>query len=347
MDAFYTSVEQLDNPQLKGKPIVVGGNKKRGVVAAASYEARKYGISSAMSSVIAKNKCKDLIFVKPRFERYKEISQKIKNVFHQYTDLVEPLSLDEAFLDVTEISNESLLASDIAYDIRSQIFQKLGLKSSAGISINKFVAKMATEVNKPDGQKTIHPLNVDSFLDSLPIENFFGIGRVTAKKMKNLGVYFGYDLRKLDLSFLVKNFGKTGDYFYQIIRSQYDNPVNPNRRRKSVGTETTFRHNITSDSFILEELKLISKELESRMIKSNKKGKTLTIKIKYDDFKQQTRSRTLDHYIYTKNDFYPIIEDLIYSEKINKPVRLLGISISNFLDETKKSQEKIQLEFKF
>ena len=194
MDAFYSSVEQMDNPNIKGKPVAVGGSKERGVVAAASYEARKYGVKSAMPSILAKKKCKNLIFVKPRFKRYKEISNQIRNIFFDYTDLIEPLSLDEAFLDVTKNKKNIPLASDIATEIRERIKNEIGLTASAGISINKFIAKVATEVNKPDGQKTIHPSQVDGFIDALPIEKFFGVGKVTAKKMNGLGIFNGADL---------------------------------------------------------------------------------------------------------------------------------------------------------
>ena len=228
MDAFYTSVEQMDNPELRKKPVVVGGNKQRGVVAAASYEAREYGIKSAMPSTLAKQRCDKLIFVTPRFERYKEISTQIRNIFFDYTDLVEPLSLDEAFLDVTENKKNISLATDIATEIRERIKNEIGLTASAGISINKFIAKVATEINKPNGQKTIHPSQIDGFLDNLPIEKFFGVGKVTAKKMNDLGVYNGFDLKKVTLDTLRSYFGKSGEHFYNIVRSIHYNPVKPN-----------------------------------------------------------------------------------------------------------------------
>ena len=205
MDAFYSSVEQMDNPNIKGKPVAVGGSKERGVVAAASYEARKYGVKSAMPSILAKKKCKNLIFVKPRFKRYKEISNQIRNIFFDYTDLIEPLSLDEAFLDVTENKKNISLAANIAREIRTRINNEIGLTASAGISINKFIAKVATKVNKPDGQKTIHPSQVDEFIDALPIHKFFGVGQVTAKRMNELGIFNGSDLKKLDLINLKKH----------------------------------------------------------------------------------------------------------------------------------------------
>ena len=231
MDAFFASVEQLDNPSLRGKPVAVGGSKERGVVAAASYEAGVFGIRSAMPSVLAKKRCKDLIFAKPRFDRYKEISGQIRGIFSDYTDLIEPLSLDEAFLDVTENKKNVELAADIAKEIRARITSETGLTASAGISINKFLAKVATEVNKPDGQKTIHPSQVDEFIDTLKIKKFFGVGKVTAKQMNDLGIYYGADLRKLDKDKLIAYFGKAGSHYYKIVRSIQDSPVNPSRIR--------------------------------------------------------------------------------------------------------------------
>ena len=222
MDAFFASVEQLDDPDLRGKPVAVGGSRERGVVAAASYEARVFGVRSAMPSVIAKKKCKDLIFAKPRFDRYKEISGHIRSIFFDYTDLIEPLSLDEAFLDVTVNKKDIDLASDIAKEIRARITSETGLTASAGISINKFLAKVATEINKPNGQKTIHPTQVDDFIDNLEIKKFFGVGKVTAKKMNELGIFYGRDLRKFERGQLVEYFGKTGNHYYKIIRSIQD-----------------------------------------------------------------------------------------------------------------------------
>ena len=233
MDAFYASVEQMDNPQIKGKPVAVGGSKQRGVVAAASYEARKYGVRSAMPSILAKKKCKNLIFVKPRFKRYKAISNEIRDIFFDYTDLIEPLSLDEAFLDVTENKKNIPLGANIAREIRTRIKNEIGLTASAGISINKFIAKVATEVNKPDGQKTIHPSKVDEFIDALPIDKFFGVGQVTAKRMNELGIFYGSDLKKFDLSNLKNTSGNLENIsiklfevskIIQLIQTEYANP---------------------------------------------------------------------------------------------------------------------------
>ena len=329
MDAFYASVEQLDDPSLKGKAIAVGGENERGVVAAASYEARRFGVKSAMPSVVAKHICKNLIFVKPRFQRYKEISKQIRRIFFEYTDLVEPLSLDEAFLDVTQNKKNISIASNIAKEIRTKIKRQIGLNSSAGISINKFIAKVATEINKPNGQKTIHPIHVDLFIDSLAIEKFYGVGMVTAKKMNNLGIFTGKDLRRFEKVDLLKHFGKSGKHYFEIVRSIQNNPVNPNRRRKSIGAEKTFSINLYSKNFILVKLEQIAKELETRMKKNSDKGKTITVKIKYYDFSQETRSKTIDQYFSKKEEFFPIIEQLIFHKRITKSVRLLGISITN------------------
>jgi len=347
MDAFFASVEQLDNPDLIGKPIAVGGNAERGVVAAASYEARQFGVRSAMSSVLAKRKCPELIFVKSRFNRYKEISHQIRQIFYDYTDLVEPLSLDEAFLDVTTNKKGITLASDIATEIRQRVFNETGLTCSAGISINKFVAKIATEINKPNGQKIIHPTEVENFLEKLPIHKFFGIGKVTSRKMNEWGIYSGYDLKQQSLPFLSSIFGKQGQHYYNIVRGINNSPVKPNRERKSVGVEHTFSQNISSESFIIEKLNYIADEVLDRLKKANKSGRTITVKIKFSDFTVQTRSKTFDDFIRSKDQMKQIIQELIYQEEIKKSVRLLGISISNFNEPLIDKLNCIQLEFNF
>ena len=348
MDAFYASVEQMDNPSLLGKPIAVGGSAKRGVVAAASYEARQFGVRSAMSSVLAKRKCKSLIFVKPRFERYKEISLQIRNIFYDYTDLVEPLSLDEAFLDVTDNKKGIELASKIAVEIRQRILDEVGLTASAGISINKFTAKIATEINKPNGQKTIHPSEVEKFLETLPIHKFFGVGKVTAQKMNSWGIYNGYDLKQHSLAFLITQFGKSGQHFYNIVRGIQNSPIKPNRIRKSVGAERTYAQNLTSEKEIIIKLNDIAKELEKRLLKTKNKGKTITIKIKFSDFTQFTRSKTIDKLVQLKSDFFPVVENLIANEEFKKSVRLLGITITN-LDKKEEiiEQKEMDLQLKF
>lgn len=346
MDAFFASVEQLDNPELKGKPIAVGGSEARGVVAAASYEARKFGVKSAMSGVLARQKCPDLIFVKPNFSRYKEISHQIREIFYDYTDLVEPLSLDEAYLDVTENKVGNPSASLIAQEIRNRIFNVLNLTASAGISINKFIAKVASDINKPNGQKTINPEEVISFLENLPVNKFYGVGKVTASKMYNLGIFTGNDLKQKSLEELANLFGKSGAHYYNIVRGIHNSEVKPDRIRKSVGAETTFFENISSEIFMIQKLEKIADELEKRMKKSDTKGKTVTLKIKYSDFTLQTRSKTINEFIQQKKEFFPIVKELLYQEKLKNSVRLLGISFAN-LNTEKKTPILVQLKFDF
>ena len=347
MDAFYASVEQLDNPELRGKPIAVGGSEERGVVAAASYEARKFKVRSALSSKIAKYRCPELIFVKPRFERYKEISEQIREVFYEYTDLVEPLSLDEAFLDVTENHFNNPSASLIAQEIRDKIKERTGLNASAGISINKFTAKVASDINKPNGQKTIPPEEVLSFLEQLPIHKFFGVGKVTAQKMNKLGIFNGAHLKACTLDFLNKNFGKSGKHFYDIVRGIQRSEVNPNRARKSIAAERTFETNLSSEVFMLERLEKIAEQLEGRLKKTKAKGKTVTLKIKFSDFTQQTRSKTIDQFTDEKKVFYPIVKELLYQDELNETVRLLGISITNLEDQASDNSVDVQLKLEF
>ena len=346
MDAFYASVEQLDNPELRGKPLAVGGGGERGVVSAASYEARKFGVRSAMSGVLARQKCPHLLFVKPRFERYKEISSKIREIFYEYTDLVEPLSLDEAYLDVTENKKGNPSANEIAKEIRERIFTETGLRASAGISINKFIAKVASDINKPNGQKTVHPDEVIQFLEELPVNKFYGVGKVTAAKMYNLGIFIGNDLKNKTLGELVKLFGKSGTHYYNIVRGIHNSTVKPNRIRKSIAAERTFNENISSEVFMLERLESIASELERRMKKSDTKGKTITLKIKYSDFTQQTRSKTKANFMQTKKEFFPVVKELLFQEKLKNSVRLLGLSFAN-LNTEKKEPFWVQLKFDF
>lgn len=349
MDAFYASVEQLDHPGLKNKPLAVGGSEKRGVVAAASYEARKFGVRSAMSGIHAKKLCPDLIFVKPRFERYKEVSKKIRAIFNQYTDLVEPLSLDEAYLDVTNNKKGHPSATLIAQEIRKQIFDELQLKASAGISINKFVAKIASDVNKPNGQKTVPPEEVESFVANLDVRKFYGIGKVTAEKMYQLGIFNGADLKTKSIEFLENNFGKSGIRFYELSRGIDHNAVLPDRIRKSLAAEHTFESNLASEIYMLEQLKEIALKVSRRLEHQNTSGKTITLKIKYSDFNIQTRSKTLEDYANNYNIIYNTVTDLLLSNELNNSVRLLGISISN-LDNTKTLKDdnvSSQLRFKF
>lgn len=347
MDAFYASVEQMDDPLLRGKPIAVGGGKERGVVAAASYEARKFGVKSAMSSVMAARRCPELIFVKPRFERYKEISNQIRAIFYDYTDLVEPLSLDEAFLDVTENKMNNPSASLLAQEIRRRIKDEVGLYASAGISINKFTAKIASDINKPNGQKTIPPEEVLQFLEQLPIEKFFGVGKVTAAKMNKHGVFTGKQLKEMSLEYLSTHFGKSGKHFYNIVRGEQLSEVKPDRIRKSIAAERTFMKDLSSSHFMIEQLDKIADELEKRLDRSKVKGKTITVKLKYSDFTQQTRSRTVNDFISLKKDFFPIVKELIYQEEPKQSVRLLGISITKLNNEVDTKTISVQLTLEF
>lgn len=353
MDAFYASVEQMDNPDLKGKPLAVGGSEVRGVVSAASYEARKFGVRSAISGIQAKKLCPDLIFVRPRFDRYKEISKKIRKIFHDYTDLVEPLSLDEAYLDVTENKKGNPSATLIAQEIRKRIFEEVGLTASAGISVNKFVAKIASDYDKPNGQKTVNPDEVEAFLEKLDIKKFYGVGKVTAEKMYQLGIFTGYDLKQKTLEYLEKHFGNSGFHYYQICRGIHNSAVKPNRKIKSVGAERTFGENLSSEIFMEERLQSIAKELEKRLQKSRISGKTITLKIKYSDFTLQTRSKTLPYFVSDKNIILDVAKDLLYQERLRNSVRLLGISIHNLNNEEKTKTDlpqksvSVQLKFEF
>ena len=346
MDAFYASVEQMDNPDLLGKPIAVGGSEQRGVVSAASYEARKFGVRSAISGILAKKYCPDLIFVKPRFDRYKEISKKIHKIFRDYTDLVEPLSLDEAYLDVTQNKKGNPSASLLAQEIRLRIFNEVGLTASAGISINKFVAKISSDYNKPNGQKTVNPDEVVSFLEQLPIQKFYGVGKVTTEKMYQLGIFTGLDLKSKSLEFLEKHFGKSGSFYYNVVRGIHNSEVTSDRITKSVAAEYTFDINLSSEIFMVEKLEKIASELERRLKKHQIAGKTVMLKIKYSDFTQQTRSKTMPYFISDKVLILDIVKELLYQEKMNDSVRLLGISLSNLNTEIKKAIV-VQLKFDF
>jgi DNA polymerase-4 len=328
MDAFYASVEQMDNPELRGKPLAVGGNQERGVVAAASYEARKFGVRSAMSGKMAALKCPQLIFVRPRFDRYKEISNKIREIFYDYTELVEPLSLDEAFLDVTENKVNNPSATLIALEIRKRIKEEVGLNASAGISYNKFLAKTASDINKPNGQAVILPKDAEAFLEKLPIEKFFGIGKVTAEKMKELGIHNGFDLKQYSLQFLTKRFGKSGLHFFNIVRGIHLSEVQPNRLRKSLSAENTFENDLAKEEQWNHALEEIFEELKRRISRSGVKGRTVTLKIKYHDFTVQTRSKTFEQYP-EEQKIWETVMELLTQEELKSPVRLFGIGISN------------------
>ena len=346
MDAFYASVEQLDNPALRGKPVAVGGSEKRGVVSAASYEARKFGVRSAISGYLAKKNCPELIFVRPRFDRYKEISYKIRKIFYDYTDLVEPLSLDEAYLDVTQNKKGNPSATLIAQEIRKRIFEEVGLTASAGISVNKFVAKIASDYNKPNGQKTVNPDEVIPFLEALPIRKFYGVGKVTTEKMYQLGIFTGLDLKDKSIEFLEKHFGKSGKFYYHVVRGIHNSEVKSERITKSVAAEHTFNENLSSEIFMLEKLEIIAGELERRLKKYQISGKTVTLKIKYSDFTLQTRSKTLPYFISDKSLLYETTKELLFQERMKDSVRLLGISLNNLNTDAKKTIV-VQLKFDF
>ena len=347
MDAFFASVEQLDNPELKNKPLAVGGGSKRGVVAAASYEARKFGVRSAISSEVARRLCPELIFVKPRFARYKEISKVVHSIFFSYTDLVEALSLDEAYLDVTNNKKGNPSATLIAQDIRKTILEFTGLTASAGISTNKFLAKIASDYNKPNGQKTIPPEEVLSFIANLDIRKFPGVGKVTADKMYRLGWYTGNDLRNQSLSSLEKHFGKQGQFYYNVVRGIHLSPVRTKRQQKSVGAERTFESNISSEVFMTTHLENIADALKVRLEKSKMSGKTITLKIKYSDFVTQTRSKTIPYYTSDISLILVVAKELLFQDHLKNSVRLLGISLSNFKNPTKKKKVEVQLKLSF
>ncbi len=333
MDAFYASVEQRDNPELKGKPVAVGGSRERGVVAAASYEARKYGVRSAMPSTLAYHKCPDIVFVKPRFDRYKEVSNQIHEVFQSYTDLFEPLSLDEAYLDVTQNKKGISSATLIAKAIRTDIKEATGLTASAGISINKFIAKIASDYNKPDGLTLVGPEKIQIFLEQLSIEKFFGVGKVTAQKMKDLGIHNGADLKSWTKDDLKRNFGKAGGFYYEIVRGNDERPVNPNRVRKSLGAENTFDYDLIEIVDMKLALEPIAQTVMRRLEKSKSFGKTLTLKVKFKDFSQITRSQSIPLEINTLDKIIEITFSLLEQIKWDQfpsGVRLLGITCSNF-----------------
>ncbi len=329
MDAFYASVEQRDHPEYREKPLAVGGGSGRGVVAAASYEARKFGVRSAMPGALARKKCPELIFVKPRFEVYKALSRKIRDIFFEYTDLVEPLSLDEAFLDVTHPKKGKNSATLIAREIRKRIDEELQLKASAGISYNKFLAKIASDIKKPNGQYVIKPEQAAGFIESLPIEKFFGVGKVTAEKFKKLGIHSGKELKEASREKLRKHFGKHGMFFFSIARGEDLRKVDPQRIRKSVGAENTFSSDLLNATELDQALEDICSELYRRLVKAGILGKTITLKIKYHDFIQVTRSRTLLLPMQTEKEILQLSRELLHQHREpEKPIRLLGVTFS-------------------
>lgn len=343
MDAFYASVEQRDNPDLKGKPIAVGHSEERGVVAAASYEARTFGVRSAMSSLKAKRLCPDLIFVPGRMGAYKEVSNRIHEIFHDYTDIIEPLSLDEAFLDVTENKKQIPLAVDIAKEIKRRIRQELNLVASAGISYNKFLAKIASDYRKPDGLCTIHPDQALDFIARLPIESFWGVGPVTARKMHTFGIHNGAKLRECSLDMLTRQFGKAGLLYYECAQGIDLRPVEAVRIRKSVGCEHTLEKDISIRSSVIIELYHVATELTGRLQRTGFKGNTLTLKIKFHDFTLKTKSITQFRELTTLNDILPLAKQLLKEvDYTTHPIRLLGLSVSNPFEEREEAERKEQ-----
>ena len=336
MDAFYASVEQRDRPEFKGKPVVVGGDpNSRGVVAACSYEARKFGIHSAMASSHAYRLCPHAIFLRPRFDVYRSVSLEIREIFYEFTDLVEPLSLDEAFLDVTDNYRGMSSATLLAREIKKKIYDRTrGLTASAGVSFNKFIAKVASDINKPDGITVITPEMADEFIDKLPIRKFFGVGKVTEEKMLSLGIKTGADLKQFKKEKLIELFGKSGSYFYNIAHGMDDRPVEPNRIRKSIGKEMTLIEDIDDTDQMLEILENIADRLENSLNKRDEKGRTITLKIKYFDFQSITRSVSVDEPADSASIIMKHIKPLLSkTEAGEKKVRLLGISVSNFDDQ--------------
>ncbi len=353
MDSFFASVEQRDFPEYKGKPVAVGRLGPRSVVAAASYEARKFGVYSAMPMSVAMRKCPHLIVAYPRFEAYKEVSAQIREIFHEYTDLVEPLSLDEAYLDVTEAKKGPASASLIAMEIKEAIKQKTNLIASAGVSYNKFLAKTASDVDKPDGFFLIKPDAAIPFLEQMDVGLFFGVGKKTEEKMHKLGIYKGADIKELTKNELMMHFGKAGNYLYNVVRGIDERPVVPHRESKSIGAERTFEVDINDLSVINEKLSEISDIMWSRCIAKNKIGKTLTLKVRFSDFTTITRSHTNQN-IYTKDEVINTIQKLLPKDKIiESGVRLLGVTLSNFpftnaeISRGENEIASLQLEFDF
>ncbi|MBQ4083094.1 MAG: DNA polymerase IV [Bacteroidaceae bacterium] len=350
MDAFYASVEQRDFPELRGRPVAVGHAGERGVVSAASYEARKYGVRSAMASLKAMRLCPELVFVPGRMEVYKEVSDHIHEIFREYTDIIEPLALDEAFLDVTENKKGIELAVDIAREIKKRIREELGLVASAGVSYNKFLAKIASDYRKPDGLCTIHPDKALLFIDQLPIEGFWGVGKVTAKRMHTLGIHNGRDLRQWSLDGLTREFGKVGHLYYDFARGIDLRPVEAVRVRKSIGCERTLEHDIHTKAAVIVELYHTAEELVRRLADKDFRGNTLTLKVKFHDFTQITRSITQEKELLTMKTILPIAKKLLAEvEYENHPIRLIGLSVSNPHDEDdstpQSTWEQLELEF--
>ena len=337
MDAFFASVEQRDFPELQGLPVVVGGKpQSRGVVAACSYEARKFGVRSAMPSSQAAKLCKDAIFVPPRFEAYREASDGIHAVFKEFTSLIEPLSLDEAYLDVTESALEIGSATQVAQRIKQKIKLNTDLTASAGVSFNKFLAKIASDMDKPNGLYVIRPEEAESFVEQLDIRKFFGVGKVTEQKMHRLGIYKGADLKKWSEVELQTEFGQSGGYYYRVARGIDDRPVRAHRIRKSIGKETTFAENVLDKAAIWQTLLGISERLEAILEAKQLVAKTVTLKVKYSDFQLNTRSKTNDVAVASKQQIVDILPELLRKTEVgSRPIRLIGVSVSSLQSITK------------
>ncbi len=348
MDAFFASVEQRDNPALRGRPVVVGGQpNSRGVVAAASYEAREYGIHSAMPCSQAYRKCQQTVFVKPRFEAYKKVSNQIRTIFLEYTDTIEPLSLDEAYLDVTDTKTGHASATLIAQEIRSKIFQKTGLTASAGVSYNKFLAKTASDINKPNGIKVILPDEGEAFVATLPIGQFYGVGKVTEKKMRQLGILLGRDLKEKSQEYLKQHFKSSASYFYSVARGIDERPVKGHRDpRKSLSNETTFTHDIDDIKALKAHLQTLSKEVADDLHHQQLLGKTVTLKVKYDNFEQITRSQTFHQAINDEEQIFEICKNLLtHTDAGLRKVRLLGVGLSSFNQGGIEQMQQIEFDF--
>lgn len=343
MDAFYASVEQRDDPSLRGRPIAVGGSRERGVVAAASYEARKFGVRSAMASVTAKRKCPELVFVKPRFEVYREVSMAIRAIFAEHTPIIEPLSLDEAYLDVTENLKGLETATEIAREIKTAIRERLNLTASAGVSYQKFLAKIASDYRKPDGLFVITPRMGPEFVLTLPVGRFHGIGPATEAKMARLGIATGADLKSKSLAFLQEHFGKSGAYFHGIARGVDHRPVRPDRIRKSVGAENTFERDLAGIEEMREHLQPIVDKVWSRCAATGVRGRTVTLKVKFSDFEQITRSRSTALDVGSRDDLEGIAADLLRQLfPMRLGVRLLGVTMSG-LDNEREEPRQLSL----
>ena len=344
MDAFYASVEQRDNPELRGRPVAVGG-QVRGVVAAASYEARRYGVRSAMPSVTAKRRCPDLVFVRPRFDAYRAVSLQIRAIFADYTALIEPLSLDEAYLDVTEDLKGIGIATLIAQEIRARIRAETGLTASAGVSYNKFIAKLASDQNKPDGLCVVPPAKGEAFVAALPVKRFHGIGPKTAERMAGLGIVTGADLRAQSLAFLTHDFGSAGEYYYNLARGVCHRQVKPNRPYKSIGAEDTFAEDLVDEDALVAELDKISHTVWRRISEKEISGRTVTLKVKFRDFQILTRARSLDRAVAGREEFLDIGCALLRSlMPLAKSIRLLGLTLSNLSESGEPDAEPLELE---